>query len=39
MKADIRWLTIELNISDNLIMYLSNGGESNSDGTEGDSPF
>ena len=30
--------SIELNINDNLIMYLSNGGEPNPDGTGGGSP-
>jgi site-specific DNA recombinase len=30
--------SIELNINDNLIMYLSNGGEPNTDGTGGGSP-
>lgn len=30
--------SIELNINDNLISYLSNGGEQNPDGTGGGSP-
>lgn len=31
-------LMLELNINDNLIMYLSKGGEPNPDGTGGGSP-
>ncbi|WP_160687302.1 hypothetical protein [Clostridium sp. C2-6-12] len=30
--------SIEININDNLISYLNNGGEPNPDGTGGDSP-
>lgn len=38
INKDIEIESIELNINDNLIMYLSNGGEPSPDETGGGSP-